>query len=365
MLKGGPVHLINVTLNETVGGQSQIEDRDRKGLALAIGPAGVSVGVTQHATWRHDGATSKLEEVPTPASAREVEKTYRVWKGSPIEPKRLSLSQWTSISGAAVAPGMGAQTSLGLSLLFGLANVRLGYWWFSGVDPSKQGGTRPKPSVRLQHFVGRIFPVQTSILREMVAQFHGPHQKLWFLSDGGHFENTACYELLRRRVPIIIVCDDGADPGYAFEDLANLVRKARLDFGAEVRLLESPLPLFGAPDDVRPKRAEQPGGPAFGGHHVIAAQVIYPDAGHLEIAESPAPAHSLLIIVKPSLTGDEPLDVLQYAASHPTFPQETTSDQFFDEAQWESYRKLGEHVGAQVNTLAIDELFNALRTEGA
>jgi hypothetical protein len=363
--KGGPVHLINVTLNETVGGQSQIEDRDRKGLALAIGPSGVSVGVTQHATWRHDGVTSKLEEVETPASAREVEKTYRVWKGSPIEPKRLSLSQWTSISGAAVAPGMGAQTSLGLSLLFGLANVRLGYWWFSGVDPSKQGGTRPKPSVRLQHFVGRIFPVQTSLLREMMAQFHGPHQKLWFLSDGGHFENTACYELLRRRVPIIIVCDDGADPGYAFEDLANLVRKARLDFGAEVRLLEPPLPLFGRPDDVRPKRAVEPGSPALSGHHVIAGQVIYPDAGHLAISESPAPAHSLLIIVKPSLTGDEPLDVLQYAASHPTFPQETTSDQFFDEAQWESYRKLGEHIGAQVNTLAIEELFNALRAEGA
>jgi hypothetical protein len=130
-------------------------------------------------------------------------------------------------------------------------------------------------------------------------------------------------------------------------------------------LLESPLPIFGAPDDVRPKRAEQSDGPAFGSHHVIAAQVIYPDAGHLEIAESPAPAHSLLIIVKPSLTGDEPLDVLQYAASHPTFPQETTSDQFFDEAQWESYRKLGEHVGAQVNALAIDELFNALQAAGA
>src|SRR5262249_41330509 len=136
-------------------------------------------------------------------------------------------------------------------------------------------------------------------------------------------------------------------------------------FGAEVRLLESPLPLFGAPDDVRRKRPEHPGGPALSGHHVIAAQVIYPDAGSLSVAESSAPAHSLLIIVKPSLTGDEPLDILQYAASHSTFPQETTSDQFFDEAQWESYRKLGEHVGTQVNTLAIDELFNALRVEGA
>jgi hypothetical protein len=36
-----------------------------------------------------------------------------------------------------------------------------------------------------------------------------------------------------------------------------------------------------------------------------------------------------------------PADVVQYACEHPRFPQEATTDQFFDEAQWESYRKLG------------------------
>ena len=34
-------------------------------------------------------------------------------------------------------------------------------------------------------------------------------------------------------------------------------------------------------------------------------------------------------------------DVAAYARSNPAFPQQSTSDQFFDEAQWESYRKLG------------------------
>jgi hypothetical protein len=53
-----------------------------------------------------------------------------------------------------------------------------------------------------------------------------------------------------------------------------------------------------------------------------------------------------LLIVKPSLAGDEPVDVVQYQRTHPLFPQEPTSDQYFDEAQWESYRKLGEHIGA-------------------
>jgi hypothetical protein len=36
-----------------------------------------------------------------------------------------------------------------------------------------------------------------------------------------------------------------------------------------------------------------------------------------------------------------PEDVVGYAKGHPDFPQQTTGDQFFDEAQWESYRMLG------------------------
>jgi len=31
--------------------------------------------------------------------------------------------------------------------------------------------------------------------------------------------------------------------------------------------------------------------------------------------------------------------------SHTSFPNGSTADQFFDEAQWESYRRLGEYAG--------------------
>ena len=52
-----------------------------------------------------------------------------------------------------------------------------------------------------------------------------------------------------------------------------------------------------------------------------------------------------LLYIKSSLTGDEPADVLRYAAEHPAFPHESTNDQFFDESQFESYRALGYHIG--------------------
>jgi hypothetical protein len=44
------------------------------------------------------------------------------------------------------------------------------------------------------------------------------------------------------------------------------------------------------------------------------------------------------------LTGDEPPDVSNYAAAHPEFPHETTTDQWFSESQLESYRLLGLHA---------------------
>ena len=52
----------------------------------------------------------------------------------------------------------------------------------------------------------------------------------------------------------------------------------------------------------------------------------------------------MLILLKPTLTGDEPGDVLQYHTRNAAFPHESTGDQFYDEAQWESYRSLGRHV---------------------
>jgi hypothetical protein len=50
--------------------------------------------------------------------------------------------------------------------------------------------------------------------------------------------------------------------------------------------------------------------------------------------------------------------VWQYAKLHPTFPHQTTADQWFDELQFESYRALGEYIGAH----AAEEIGNVLGT---
>jgi hypothetical protein len=87
----------------------------------------------------------------------------------------------------------------------------------------------------------------------------------------------------------------------------------------------------------------------------VSAQARVPGARrvvlNVEVSARPEVPESRLLYIKPSLTGHEPEDVLDYHRRHPDFPQETTADQFFDEAQWESYRRLGQHVA--------DEIFGA------
>ena len=55
-----------------------------------------------------------------------------------------------------------------------------------------------------------------------------------------------------------------------------------------------------------------------------------------------------LIYVKASMSGGEPVDIQHYKSMHPEFPHQSTADQWFDEPQFESYRRLGRHIGLDV-----------------
>lgn len=340
--KGGPLHLLNVTVNETEGGgRSQIQQQDRKGTGLAVGPCGLSVGVCDHLVLDEGWENPKVHSI-APARDPRVFK-LRTPEEKSFEGEKLSLGKWVAISGAAFSTGTGYRTSLGLSLLAGLANVRLGYWW----DP----GCRQPPGLW-----SAPFPVQAHILRESLARFPGTSLQRWYLSDGGHFENLGAYELIRRRLPWMVVVDAAADPEYKLGDLAQLVRKARIDFGAEIRFLsEAELDrkihpelrrYFGSLARLQRGRwsggsrlePEQADHRSFSLAHAALAEVTYED-------EPQEPSSRWLLYLKPTLCGLEPTDVLEYHDQHPEFPQESTGDQFFDEAQWESYRKLGEHIG--------------------
>jgi hypothetical protein len=151
------------------------------------------------------------------------------------------------------------------------------------------------------------------------------------LSDGGHFENLGLYELVRRHCRHIIVSDATADAAATFDDLGNAIRRIREDFGVEIEL------------DVSPLRANEQG---YARQHAIVGTIHYDGLDGTD--------KGVIIYFKPVLTGDEPADVLEFRTKSPRFPHDATTDQFYDEAQWESYRRLGQHSAAAIVSLPTE-----------
>jgi GNAT superfamily N-acetyltransferase len=222
----------------------------------------------------------------------------------PVPPETLGAAM--TASAAAFNSQMGIKSvQLGPAVTFLLTalNLRLGRWL-------------PHPDERLRSRPARLFP-GIGFFRELFGRTCAEAPTV-HLSDGGHFENLAVYELVRRQCRYILVSDCGADPQVAFDDFGTLVRRVRQDFGVEIDIDLAPL---------------HPGPDGHAVQHMVAGDVHYPtgDVG-------------VLLYVKPTLAGSEPPDVTQYRTRNPAFPHESTGDQFYDEAQWESYRRLGLHT---------------------
>ena len=378
---GGPIHLINVCVNETVDVASERTLRERKGLPMCITPHGVSVGSRYFAEWtvpdelprwqkcrRHrdglDAEDSKAFRTKTALTALPVSSdpnAFHVLKttsSDSAEVESLSLGDWISISGAAYSTGTGRATNLPLALLLGLLNIRLAYWWDSGILPQERPGRYP-PNLwrRLKRVPSKLLTMQSMLLAEWIASFRGPSEWFWNLSDGGHFEVTGVYELLRRRVRFIILTDAGQDREYRWDDVALLMQEAREDFGAEISWLNPNRSTSGAA--VNPWAAFSNPPPAS-----IQAWIDPSTLGSLaEISNRETPYHAALaqvtydgkatpdswiLVLKPSLSKELTQDILTYGEKHADFPQQSTFDQVFDDIQWESYRALGEQIGRKV-----------------
>ena len=344
--RGGPLHLINVTVNETLDPQSAVTRSDRKGVPMAVGPCGISVGVRHHTTWVEEGGRRTGAVSPILEGSGEHQAFHLFATTEPDNPRvgELTLGRWIGVSGAAFSTGLGAKTSLPMSFLLGFFNVRLGWWWDSGVKPGKRTNASQRPANRLMGdiILDTLFKLQFYLLNEFTAHFHGTARKDWYLTDGGHFENTAAYELIRRRVPLILICDDGCDAPRNGEDFANLVRKARIDFMADIEVI-NPAMSAGFPADLLKvvgtlDEVFTPVRTGTVAKCALMAWVNYPDKA----------GRSLLVLIKPTVCGDESAAERNYSIENPDFPQQSTLNQFFGEDQWESYRALGEGIADKI-----------------
>ena len=278
-----PFHVVNMTLNITRSTRGELDWQERKGASFVATPLHSGSSVTGYVASRDFAGD---------------------WG--------MTLGRAMTISGAAASPNMGYHSSRPMALLMTMFNVRLGWWVPNPAWVAREGPVRrSEPRFGLRY-----------VLREALSGTSF-HSNWLYLSDGGHFDNLGLYEMVRRRCTRIVVVDAGCDGEFKHGDLHNAIRKIAVDLAVPIDL---PPHLPGQTGPAERERV------AIGTIRYSSLGDGYPDGE--------------LFVLKPVLTGDEPPALRAYAEvsrrGGKTFPHHSTSDQFFNETQFESYRRLGE-----------------------
>ncbi|MEQ1528253.1 MAG: patatin-like phospholipase family protein [Methylococcales bacterium] len=291
----GPFHILNCALN--LGGSSDLSLHTRHSAIFTLTPL-------------HCGSSYKVKKQNGTIDG-EIGYIETKYYGGTEQP---TLGQAISVSGAAASPNMGYHTSTPVSFLMTLFNARLG-WWFPNPYQSKCQQSSP------------IF----SLWYLLIELFGLANEKTDFLaiSDGGHFENLAAYELIKRRCKVVIISDGECDPKLQFEGLATLIRMCEVD--KLVKKIDI---------DVRAIHPETESG--WSKSRCAIGKIYYHDYDPQKDPDG------WLIYIKAAMNGHEETAVMQYKATHPDFPHESTGDQFYAEDQFESYRSLGKDIAEKL-----------------
>lgn len=162
------------------------------------------------------------------------------------------------------------------------------------------------------------------------AAGHTHYRSTWMCAtDGGHYDNLALVEALRRDAEHIVVLDASGDKAGTWFTLGGAMALAKADECVDIDL--DPTTMI-RPDDGDSRK-------------LTKGEVFRPWAHGTFTRHSGAS--------KPPLSGDisvyklgwwrsAPWQVRAYAAGHPEFPGESTAEQLYDGAEFEAYRALGE-----------------------
>lgn len=284
-LRHKPFHVVNMTLN--IAKSASLRWQNRKAESFTVSPF-------------HCGSS----QIGEGSGAYRPSELY----GAGKDKSPISLGTAAAISGAAASPNMGYYTqSAPVSALMALFNIRLGWWLGNpgrrGIDTFRKNAPEFAPGLLFNEAFGRTEDTNRYI----------------YLSDGGHFDNLGIYEMVLRRCRFIVVSDASADPDFGFSDLGSAIHKIRVDMGIPIEF--------------------KPGEAPVQGRNCSIGHIRYSVTDGSEKAND-----GILLYFKPTLDGDEPVDIVNYKNKNDNFPHESTADQMYSETQFESYRSLGFHM---------------------
>ena len=269
------------------------------------------------------------------------------------------LNTAMAISAAAVASGMGLMSFAASNFYMTLLNLRTGYWienpWYLHKEAMEKELEQKDIAVKRTFFEWLTekthrFPFWLFYLsREFTGQLSANTRRV-YVSDGGHTgDNLGMLPLVQRRCRTIVVADFEEDGHFSFGSFNQAVRLSKAIYNADIEIdLKPLLPtksdeglLLFSPASVAVGKIRYPATlhlPAMEGHVVYMKSSVSLLHEVSDISDKDAP---------PPMTEPAPVFVLNYFKNNPTFPHQSTADQYFDEVQFEAYRMLGEHIGKQ------------------
>lgn len=159
-----------------------------------------------------------------------------------------------------------------------------------------------------------------------------------YITDGGHYDNLGLVEALRRRPRTIYVLDASNDPPNSFQALGQAIATARMDLDCELQL--DPSAMVAGDDGT--------------------AEVAF-STGTARYADGrTATVHLVKALRLAGMTWDNEA----YRRQNPHFPRTSTSDQFYNEFDFEAYRQLGAQATRSL-LLALTAETNHVATNGS
>lgn len=240
----------------------------------------------------------------------------------------LDLDSIVAVSGAAFSPAMGKFGFGPIGGLMAILNLRLGMWV-------------PNPTHVARTTSWRGVPGWPYLLREVFGRYNRKLRHT-YVTDGGHWENLGLVELLRRGCNEIYVISAAGDGRYAFATIGEAIALARevADIDIEVEL--TPLrPPVGGEDTGDRQLLAQAKREVHRERYALEPYAI--GSFYYPRSNQDGKGRGVILYVESAITADVPWDVQAWAEKNVTFPNDSTSDQFFDYGQFEAYRRLGQH----------------------
>jgi hypothetical protein len=238
----------------------------------------------------------------------------------------LTLASSIAASGAAATAsagyiGTGITMNPIVAAAMALLNIRLGLWM---LNPAKR-----------RWWISAVPTFIHPGLCSAIFSLHHRGSRFVELTDGGHFENLGLYELVRRKLSVVLVVDGEADPSISLASLVSATRRIEQDFKATL--------TFEKAQGKGPERLMMyeekgyPSGLRYSQSPFLVATIKYNDG-----------TSGTLIYVKSTLIRGMDFTTAGYLATNPTFPHQSTIDQFFDQDQFDAYRYLGYDTAQQL-----------------